>query len=110
MLAELLGISVEGLGPPLELSPQQKKERIFRVLLDQLLGLAARGPVLALYEDVHWADPTTLELLHRVIGRVQQLPVLVVITFRPDFIPPWRGYGHATTLSLARLGRRQVRP
>ena len=92
---------------PWSSSPQQKKERIFSVLLNHLVGLATRGPVLALYDDAHWADPTTLELLHRVIDRVQRLPVLVVITFRPEFNPPWRGYGHATTLSLARLSRRQ---
>src|SRR4051812_17025453 len=55
-----------------ELSPQQKKERTFRALLDQLAGLAARGPVLALFEDVHWADPTTLELIGRVVETVQR--------------------------------------
>ena len=63
--------------------------------------------MLALYEDVHWADPTTLELLGRVIERVQRLPVLVVVTFRPEFAPPWTGHGHVTALSLSRLGRRQ---
>jgi predicted ATPase len=63
--------------------------------------------VLALYEDVHWIDPTTLELLGRVVDRVQRLRVLAVITFRPEFTPPWTGHGHVTTLSLSRLGRRQ---
>ena len=107
LLADLLGIPAEALCSPLKLDPQQKKERIFSALLNHLVGLATSGPVLALYDDVHWADPTTLELLHRVIDRAQRLPVLVVIAFRPEFNPPWRGYGHATTLSLARLSRRQ---
>ena len=63
--------------------------------------------MLALYEDVHWADPTMLELLGRVIERVQRLPVLAVITFRPEFAPSWAGHGHITALSLSRLARRQ---
>lgn len=108
LLADLLGIlAPAGRYPPLELSPRQKKERTFQVLIDQLAGLAAREPVLALYEDMHWADPTTLELLGRVVERVQRLPVLAVVTFRPEFIPPWTRHGHVTAFSLARLGRRQ---
>jgi class 3 adenylate cyclase/predicted ATPase len=108
LLADLLSIPVPpGRYPPLELSPQQRKERTFRVLLDQLAGLAARRPVLTLYEDVHWADPTTLELIGRAVERVQHLPILVLVTFRPEFVPPWSGHGHLTGLSLGRLGRRQ---
>jgi predicted ATPase len=56
---------------------------------------------------VHWIDPTMLELLGRVVDRVQRIPVLAVITFRPEFTPPWKGHGHVTALSLSRLGRRQ---
>ena len=108
LVADLLAVPVPtGRYPPLDLSPQQKKERTFQALLDQLAGLAARGPALALYEDVHWADPTTLELLGRVVERAQRLPVLVLVTFRPEFVPPWAGHGHVTALSLSRLGRRQ---
>jgi class 3 adenylate cyclase/tetratricopeptide (TPR) repeat protein len=107
LLADLLGIPASDRYPQLELSPQQKKERTFHALLEQLAGLAARRPVLALYEDVHWADPTTLELLGRVVEQVQHLPVLVVATFRPEFPPPWAGHGHVSALTLNRLGRRQ---
>jgi class 3 adenylate cyclase/tetratricopeptide (TPR) repeat protein len=107
VLAELLAIPTAGRYPPLDLSPQQRKQRVFEALLDQLTGLAARSPVLALFEDVHWADPTTLELLGRIIERAQRLPVLALITFRPEFAPPWSGHGHVTALSLGRLGRRQ---
>ncbi|MBV9976874.1 MAG: AAA family ATPase [Hyphomicrobiales bacterium] len=107
LLADLLAIPSAGRYRPLDLNPLQKKERIFQTLLDQLAGLASRQPVLALYEDVHWIDPTTRELLGRVVDRVQRLRVLAVITFRPEFAPPWTGHGHVTTLSLSRLGRRQ---
>ena len=108
LFAELLAIPVPaGRYPVLELSPPQKKERTFRALLDQLAGLAARQPVLVLYEDVHWADPSMLELLGRVVERVQRLPVLTLVTFRPDFAAPWAGHGHVTLLSLSRLSRRQ---
>jgi class 3 adenylate cyclase/tetratricopeptide (TPR) repeat protein len=110
LLAELLAIPVPpGRYPPLELSPQERKERTFRALLGQLAGLAARQPVLALYEDAHWADPTTVELIGRVAETVQRLPVLALVTFRPEFTPPWSGHGHMTTLSLSRLSRRQGR-
>jgi predicted ATPase/class 3 adenylate cyclase len=107
LFADLLAIPTGGRYRPLDLSPQHRKERIFQALLNQVAGLASRQPVLALYEDVHWIDPTTLELLGRVVDRVQRLRVLAVITFRPEFAPPWTGHGHVTTLSLSRLARRQ---
>jgi hypothetical protein len=78
-----------------------------QALVDQLAGLAAQQPVLALYEDVHWIDPSTLEFLGLVVERIRQLPVLVLITFRPEFPPPWAGQAYVTTLTLSRLGRRQ---
>ena len=84
-----------------------QKRRTLQALVDQLAGLAAQQPVLALYEDVHWIDPSTLELLGLVIERIRQLPVLVLITFRPEFQPPWTGHAHVTTLTMSRLGRRQ---
>ena len=107
LLADLLAIPTGERYRPLELSPHHKKERTFQILQEQLQGLAARQPVLAIYEDVHWADPTTLELLDRVVEGVQRLPILIVVTFRPEFIPRWTGHGHVTALSLSRLGRRQ---
>ena len=75
--------------------------------MDQVAGLARREPVLALYEDVHWADPTTLEALDLVIDRVRTLRALVVVTFRPEFAPRWTGDAHVNLLTLSRLGRRQ---
>jgi class 3 adenylate cyclase/predicted ATPase len=107
LVAALLTIPAQGRYPPLSMSPQRQKERTLETLLDQLDGLSSRQPVLALYEDVQWADPTTLELLDLVIDRVRALSVLVIITFRPEFAPRWIGHAHVTLLSLTRLGRRQ---
>ena len=76
------------------------------MLVEQLEGLAAEQPVLLAYEDVHWIDPTTQELLGLAIERIQRLPVLAIITFRPEFSPPWSGQPHVSALALTRLGRR----
>ncbi|HEX6015633.1 MAG TPA: hypothetical protein VFY87_28285 [Geminicoccaceae bacterium] len=104
-VAALLSLPTQGRYPPLAFSPQRLKGRVFDTLLGQLAGLAAEKPVLALFEDVQWADPTTLELTELVIERAQSLPVLIVITFRPEFALPWHGWAHATTLTLNRLSR-----
>lgn len=106
LLASLLGISADAREPPLDLPPQRMKQRTLEILIEQLAGLAKQKPVLAVYEDVHWIDPSTLELLGLVIERVQRLPALVLVTFRPEFSPPWTGHAHVTQLSLSRLTRR----
>jgi class 3 adenylate cyclase/predicted ATPase len=108
LLADLLAIPTGGRYLPLALSPQRRKERTLAALLTQLERLAAKQPVLALYEDVHWADPTTLELLDLIVDRVPGSRALVVITFRPEFRPPWIGFSHVTLLTLNRLNQRQV--
>jgi len=107
LLAALLSISADGRYQPLELSPHRQKKRTLDVLVDQLIGLAAHQPVLAVYEDVHWADPTLLELLDLIVERVQGSPVLVLITFRSEFLPPWMGHPHVIAFTLSRLSRRQ---
>jgi predicted ATPase/class 3 adenylate cyclase len=89
-----------------ELSPQKLKEMMLAALSAQLDGLAARQPVFIIFEDVHWADPTSLELLTGTLEQVQRLPVLLLITARPEFTPPWPGHAHVTTVSLTRLNRR----
>ncbi len=76
------------------------------VLLALLDGLAARRPVFLIFEDVHWADPTSRELLTAILDRVPRLRVLLLITARPEFTPPWPGHAHVTTVSLTRLSRR----
>jgi class 3 adenylate cyclase/predicted ATPase len=107
LLAALLGVPIGDRYPALTLTPEVQKRRTFEALLEQLAGLAARQPVLALYEDMHWIDPSTLEFLGLVIERIQRLPVLVLITFRPEFQSPWTAHSHVTTLTMSRLGRRQ---
>jgi class 3 adenylate cyclase/predicted ATPase len=107
LLAALLAVPTGGRYPPLDLTPQRQKQRTLDVLVDQLAGLAAEQPVLVVYEDVHWVDPTTLELLDLTIERVRRLPVLLLMTFRPEFKPPWTGLPHVSALALTRLGRRQ---
>jgi class 3 adenylate cyclase/predicted ATPase len=107
LLGALLGVPIGERDPGLTLTPEAQKRQTLRTLVDQLAGLAAQQPVLALYEDVHWIDPSTLELLGLVVERVRQLPVLVLITFRPEFQPSWTGQAHVTTLTMGRLGRRQ---
>ena len=107
LVGALLGIPTDERYPALNFSPQRQKQRTFEVLLEQLVGLARQRPVLQLYEDLHWADPSTLELLDMVVERARALPILVVITHRPQFSPQWSGQAHVTALPLNRLGRRQ---
>ncbi|MCK1636114.1 AAA family ATPase [Bradyrhizobium sp. 157] len=108
LLAALLSLETDARYPPLDMSPHRQKERTLEELVNQVLGLATRRPVLALYEDVHWVDPTSLELLDLIVDRVQGAPVLVLITFRPEFEPRWtRRYAHVTALNISRLSRRQ---
>jgi class 3 adenylate cyclase/predicted ATPase len=107
LIAALLLVPAGDRYPPLNLTPQRQKDETLGALLAQLAGLAAERPVLAVYEDVHWADPSTLELLEQVIKRVQRLPVLVLITCRLEFKPPWHAQTHLTSLTLNRLSRKR---
>jgi predicted ATPase len=93
--------------PALNLTPQKRKEKTLHAQLAQLEGLVARQPVLMVWEDVHWSDPTTREFLDLLNDRVPTLRVLVILTFRPEFTPPWIGRSHVTMLTLNRLPRRQ---
>jgi class 3 adenylate cyclase/predicted ATPase len=107
LIADLLSVPIGNRYPPLSLTPQKRKENTLRALLAQLEGLAARRPVLMVFEDVHWIDPTSLDLLDRIVDRVATLRVLLIITFRPEFAPAWIGRSHVTLISLSRLPRRQ---
>jgi class 3 adenylate cyclase/tetratricopeptide (TPR) repeat protein len=106
LIAELLGVPTDERYPVVEVSPQQRREMILTALLDQLDGVAARSPVVILFEDIHWIDPTSLDLLDRTIARVAKLPVLLVVTFRPEMQPTWVDQPHVTMWTLSRLGRR----
>ncbi|ASY71629.1 hypothetical protein N181_22165 [Sinorhizobium fredii USDA 205] len=108
LLTELLGIPSTGRYPILNLAPQQRKNRTFEVLIAQLASLAAKQPVLMVLEDAHWLDPSSLELFGLFVDRIQQLSVLLVITYRPEFVPPWRSYPHVTKVILNRLDQTQA--
>jgi class 3 adenylate cyclase len=88
------------------LSPQRKKERTLEALIRQLESLARRQPAVMVFEDTHWIDPTSLELLDLMVTRMCNLPVLLIITFRPEFQPPWTGQTQVSILALSRLDRR----
>jgi len=105
--AALLSLPTEGRYPTLELSPQRKKERTIEVIADQLERLSRMQPILLVFEDVHWIDPTTRELIDHLIPRAAAARILMLITHRPDFEPPWGGHAHLTRHALNRLSRRQ---
>src|SRR5262249_16998188 len=108
LFAALLSIPFGERYPPLALSPTQQRRRTLAALLDQFEGLARRQPILLSFEDVHWADATSLELLDVTVERMRQLPVLALFTFRPEFEPPWVGLPNVSTLALGRLDRSNV--
>ena len=107
LFAELLSIPTAGRYAALSLSSQRRKELLLESIVAQIVGLAARQPVLIVLEDAHWIDPTTRELFDIIIDRVRDLPVLLIMTYRPEFSPPWLGQSHVTALTLNRLGRRE---
>jgi class 3 adenylate cyclase/predicted ATPase len=104
LLSQLL--SLPSSAADLDLSPQRKREKMFGALLNQLEAEARRRPVLMVFEDAHWIDPTSREHLDLAVDQVRRLPVLLAVTFRPEFQPPWSGRAHVTSLALNRLGER----
>lgn len=105
LIAEMLSLPGGDHFPPLDLSPQRKKERTLAALLRQLQALARRQPVLMIFEDLQWIDPTSRELLDLTLETITELPVLLVATYRPEFQPPWVGGSQVTVIALNRLGR-----
>jgi hypothetical protein len=103
LLARLLSISPEGRYVELNLGPTQLKQRTIAVLIDQLLALAESGPMLALFEDIQWADPSSLELLDSLVPRVKDSPVMLICTHRPEHIGRWDDLAHVTAIELERL-------
>jgi class 3 adenylate cyclase/tetratricopeptide (TPR) repeat protein len=104
LLAELLSLPSRDPLPPS--TPQRKREKTFAAILRQLEALARQKPLLMVFEDLHWIDPSSRELLDRIIERIPRLPMLLVATFRPEFVTPWGGLPQVTALTLARLDRR----
>ena len=106
--AEMLSLPNDGRYPALELAPEQRRQRTLDALTAQLVGLAGQRPVLMIVEDAHWIDPTSLEAFGRTVDRIKTLPVLLIVTFRPEFSPPWLGQSRVTSVTLNRLGEREA--
>lgn len=92
----------------LQLAPQQLRQQTADLLVALTLEEAEHQPILEVFEDLHWADPSTLELVGLIIDQVPTVPLLMVLTFRPDFIPPWPNRSHVTPITLNRLERPQI--
>jgi DNA-binding winged helix-turn-helix (wHTH) protein/tetratricopeptide (TPR) repeat protein len=108
VLAALLSIPAGDRYPLPDLTPHELKERVFDALFDQLRGLSTSGPVLLVFEDLHWIDPTSLEFLSRLVEEASGLPLLVIATARPEFTPPWPNHWYVSTTALTRLARPDV--
>jgi class 3 adenylate cyclase len=108
LFAEMLSLPNDGRYPALELTPQQRRQKTLEALISQLEALTRRNPVLMIFEDAHWTDPTSLEVFGRVVDGIAILPVLLIVTFRPEFDPPWIGQPHVTALTINRLTQRDV--
>jgi TOMM system kinase/cyclase fusion protein len=108
LFAALLSLPLPADYAPLPLSPEQQKHHTLHALLTILLRIAAQQPVLFVMEDLHWVDPTTLELLSLLVDQGPTARILVLLTFRPDFSPPWTGRAHLTQVTLPRLPRQQA--
>jgi predicted ATPase len=105
LLADLLSLPASEEHPLPSLSAQRKKDRTLEALIRQIVGPARRQPIVVIFEDAHWIDPTSRELLDLMIERIHRLPVLLIVTFRPEFEPPWTGEEQVSVLALNRLDR-----
>jgi class 3 adenylate cyclase/predicted ATPase len=108
LFAEMLSLPNDGRYPILELAPQQRRQKTLEALTAQIEVLSQSNPVLMIFEDVHWIDPTSLEALGRAVDPIRTLEVLLVVAHRPEFEAPWIGRPHVTALTLNRLGEREI--
>jgi class 3 adenylate cyclase/predicted ATPase len=108
LVAEMMSLPNDGRYPSLEMAPQQRRQKTMEALTAQMEALSRRNPVLMIFEDAHWIDPTSLEVLGRAVDRIRTLGVLLVVTYRAEFEPPWMGRPHVTGLTLNRLGEREI--
>jgi class 3 adenylate cyclase len=108
LFAEMLSLPNDGRYLALDLTSEQRRQRTLEALLSQLAELAGQTPVLMIFEDAHWVDPTSLEALGRVVNRVKTLPALLIVTFRLEFDAPWVGQSHVASLTLNRLRERET--
>ena len=104
----MLSLPNDGRYPTLELTPQERRRRTLEALVLQVVALSHQTPMLMIFEDAHWTDATSLELFGRIVDRIPSLHVLLIVTFRPEFEPPWIGRPYVTTLTINRLTQRDV--
>jgi class 3 adenylate cyclase/predicted ATPase len=107
LFAEMLSLPNDGRYPALDLTSQQRRQSTLEALNRQIEALTRSNPVLMIFEDVHWIDPTSLEALNGTVDRIATLPALLIMTFRPEFDAPWVGQSHVTSVALNRLGGRE---
>ena len=108
LLADMLSLPNDGRYPALEMTPEQRRRKTLEALESQIEALSRSNPVLMIFEDAHWADPTSLEVVCRVIDRLRNLRVLLIVTFRPEFDPPWIGRPYVAAVTLNRLAQRDI--
>ena len=107
LIASLLSIPTSDRYEPLAITPQKQKELTLQAIVDQLFLLVTQAPVLMIFEDVHWIDPTSQELLNFVVPKIAGQRVLLLITYRPEYRSPWSGLGHLAQMTLTRLAHRE---
>jgi class 3 adenylate cyclase/tetratricopeptide (TPR) repeat protein len=108
LIAEMLSLANDGRYPALELTPQQRRQKTLEALTEQMETLSRQKPVLMIFEDAHWADPTSLESFGRVVDRMRTLRVLLLVTFRPEFDAPWVGRPYVSSLIINRLAEHEA--
>ena len=108
LFAEMLSLANDGRYPALELAPPQRRQRTLEALVSRIVALTRSSPALMVFEDVHWIDPTSMEVLGRMVDRLASLRVLLIVTFRPEFAPPWVGRAYVTALTINRLAQREI--
>lgn len=108
LIADLLSLPNDGRYPSLELPPPERRQKTLEALVSQVVTFSHQYPVLMIFEDAHWSDPTSLELFDRTVARISGLRVLLIVTSRPEFQAPWIGRPHVTALTLNRLAQREV--
>ncbi|MGB6586478.1 MAG: adenylate/guanylate cyclase domain-containing protein [Pseudolabrys sp.] len=108
LFAEMLSLANDGRYPVVELTPQQRRQRTLEALTAQIKALTRASPVLMIFEDAHWIDPTSLESLGRAVDQIRTMRVLLSVTFRPEFDPPWIGRPYVTALTINRLDQRDT--
>jgi class 3 adenylate cyclase len=108
LITEMLSLPNDGRYPAVQLTPEQRRQRTLDALISQLQALTRSSPVLMTFEDAHWSDPTSLEAFGRSVDGIATLRVMLIVTFRPEFDPPWIGRPHVTALTINRLAQREA--